>query len=128
MKESKIKVLFLLTFPLSNLQKIDMALNNYDIILHSKKTHSLFENGRRSSSLGACKTSGKWHGVFFPLSEQDMADMESLFISLMFLYSFKVLVMINSPLNHELCLLKECFTASKSSNNGAPLLFAKELR
>lgn len=36
-KEREIKVLFLLAFLLSDLQKIDMALNNYDLILHSKK-------------------------------------------------------------------------------------------
>ncbi len=65
-KEREIKVLFLLIFILYDLQKIDMALNNYDLILHSKKTHSLFENGRRSSSLVLCKTSGKWHEMFFP--------------------------------------------------------------
>jgi len=48
-KEREIKVLFILAFPHFDLQKIDMALNNYDIIFRSKKTHSLFENGRRLS-------------------------------------------------------------------------------
>lgn len=36
-KEREIKVLFFLAFPLFDPQLIDMALNNYDIILHSKK-------------------------------------------------------------------------------------------